>query len=267
MQELTDSVDGVSIWTSENVTFVTVDEFTTELKEYLRSRLAEICWGPTVHGRKLLKHSYHQTMKSFWSRVSTHSDNTQIGMVGELLTHLFLADHRLGFSSVNRLFNLEERSIKKGFDLVLRREKDDELTFVEVKSSASKPLNSSTQLLALLKTANADICHKLNNPSENLWDNALNHCRSALKGDLRDRIEEILEDLRDDALDEPSSSDYNVVLSGVGFSGDTSFCLPSELSEKVESFSKWGAYKHISFFAAQKRTYQAIISFIEEEAN
>jgi hypothetical protein len=267
MKELSHGISGVSAWADGNVTLVTVDEFTSELKDYLRSRLAEICWGPTVHGRKLRTHSYSQTMKSFWNRISTHSDNTKIGMVGELLTHLFLSDSRLGFSSVNRFFNLEERSIKKGFDLVLSREGDEELAFVEVKSSASKHINSSTQILSLLKTADTDICGKLNNPPENLWDNALNHCRSALRGDLRDRIEAILEDLRDDALESPSSDGYNVVLSGVSFSGATSFCLLNELSEKVKEFEGWGAYKSINFFATQKPTYQAIIKFIEEEAN
>ena len=84
-----------------------------------------------------------------------------MGMVGELLTHLFLANSDRGFTSVNRFFNLEERSIKKGFDLVLRRDRDGELMFVEVKSSASGSKFNASKLLSLLKTSDADIGGKL----------------------------------------------------------------------------------------------------------
>lgn len=266
MHEINLAIPSVSLWTDGNISLVTIDELSRELKKHIKDRLSEICWGPVSKGKAIKRYSYEETMNSLWRRISTAHDNTKTGMVGELITHLFLVNNELGYESVNRFFNLEERSIKKGFDLVLRKVGDDSLSFVEVKSGGGSYVDRALKLTSLLKTANDDIASKLDNPEENLWDNALNHCRTALTGDLREKIEEMLEQLLDDALKTPKIQDYEVILSGIAFSDESEFCAVDSLKTAIENREGWAEFKSIVFFAAQKKTYHAVVDFIKEEA-
>ncbi|WP_425081527.1 hypothetical protein [Ruegeria arenilitoris] len=267
MDEIPSGLKDVKIWSKDEVTLVCVENFDDEMKELLKKRLAEICWGPTANGSSLVAESYKETMRSLWARVKKKPAKTKIGMVGELLTHLFLAEPGRGFVSVNCMFNLEEASIKKGFDLVLKAEHSTELFLVEVKSSAVQSTKASAKLFKLLKVSDKDIAGKLNNPADNLWSNALSHCSSALrKTDLRDRIEEILGQYRDESLALPTSDTRNVILSGVSFNGAKGFCDPVELCALATSYTKWGNYKSLTLFVLEKDTYEGVLSFIQNEA-
>jgi len=260
-------ITGVKIFQDPEITVVSIDEFTAELQNLIRERLAEICWGPTANGSRLVAENYKYTMKSLWGRVANKPSKTKIGMAGELITHLFLSRPGAGYVSVNRMFNLEESSIKKGFDLVLTKQEGKELFLVEVKASGILRANSTSKVLRLLKVSNSDMNGKLNNPADNLWNNALSHCSSALKKtDLRDKIEAILEVCRDDALTFPSAKDQNVILAGINFNGDKGFCDLEEIAKSIATYSDWGEYKSLTYFVAQKKTYEAVMSFIESEA-
>ncbi|MCK0120255.1 hypothetical protein MWU61_06870 [Loktanella sp. F6476L] len=263
----TKDIEGVKVFQNPAITVVSIDEFTVELQDLLKERLAEICWGPTANGSKLVAESYEYTMQSLWGRVSNKHFKTQIGMAGELITHLFLARPSAGYVSVNRMFNLEESSIKKGFDLVLTKQESGELFLVEVKASGILTSDSKKKVLNLLKVSNNDMNGKLNKPADNLWNNALSHCSSALKKtDLRDKIEAILEVCRDEALTFPSAKDQNVILAGINFNGDKGFCDLEEIAKSIAAYKKWGQYKSLTYFVAQKKTYTAVLTFIESEA-
>lgn len=206
-------------------------------------------------------------MRSFWKRIKNKPMKTKVGMIGELITHLFLTGDGAPYSSVNRLFNLEEASIKKGFDLVVRDLSSNELHFVEVKSSAVMSKNPTTKLTRLLRTADKDISGKLNAPADNLWDNALAHCSSAMrKTDLRDRIEDILAAFKEDAYEAPSSGTHHVILSAISFNKTAGYCTPQAYETARKAVKAWGSYKSLTYFVAQKKTYEAIIDFIEKEA-
>ncbi len=268
MKEIHVGVNGVKISGCDGFYFVSIEDFSDEMKERLRKRLSEICWGPTANGSSLVAESYQKTMNSLKSRIKKKADTTKMGMVGELLTHLFLADQSLGFVSVNRMFNLEESSIKKGFDLVLQHQEQGELHLVEVKSSAIDADNIEGKILNLFKICNSDMDKKLNSPADNLWNNALSHCSSALrKTDLRDTIEDVLEKLRDDALTLPTSESHNVIFSAIGFQDTSNLCCSDKLHEMSQNYDSWGSYKSITFFGLEKRAYEAVLEFIDEEAD
>ncbi|WP_335640963.1 hypothetical protein [Loktanella salsilacus] len=258
---------GVTAWGNDRINLISIDDFTVELEALIRERFSEICWGPAALRSGSAAHNYKNTMRSMWRRISTKSEATKIGMIGELLTHLFLVGEDRKFQSVNMLFNLEEASIKKGFDLVVRASANDEIYLVEVKSSAIARINAESKAIAMLNKGDADIFGKLNNPADNLWSNALHHCSSALrKTDLRDKIEEILSHFQDEAFTAPSAAAHNVILAGVGFNAGKAFCEAVKLQTKIDGKANWNQYKSLEFFIAQKETFQATIDFIEKEA-
>ena len=102
---------------------------------------------------------------------------TYIGAIAEFFIHLFL--NYIGFKQECLYFNLEERSIKKGFDGYYSF--NDETWIMESKSGYqnSEGANHENKLRISYQQLKDKITS--NNPSlNNPWRNALNHARVAL---------------------------------------------------------------------------------------
>ncbi len=168
-------------YNDEKVSIYVIDikEISDELKQTMDEFIVSICEGPqeTI----LTIDDVKQEIKNFILEKRPKSDNdtgrnsyTYIGAIAEFFIHLFL--NYIGCKQECLYFNLEERSIKKGFDGCYSFE--DKTWIMESKSGyensegathTNKLQTSYKQLKEKITSSNPS----LNNP----WRNALNHAK------------------------------------------------------------------------------------------
>jgi uncharacterized membrane-anchored protein len=86
-----------------------IEDFSNELKKIMRERLSAICFGMSdgASGKKL--YSYPSTIKEFLKRYESKPPKIKKGLIGELLTHILIAELFPEYAVVSPFFNLEER--------------------------------------------------------------------------------------------------------------------------------------------------------------
>lgn len=166
---------GIQYLKTEKYSLFCIHDLSDDIKGAIREQLSAICHGQdcTNSGRSL--YNYKNTVKEFLRRYEVKSENIQIGMIGELLVHLILSYYFDEFKSVTPYFNMEERSIKKGYDVVLTEVNNPNLWITEVKSGKLHSNKSSNQTMNdLLGTAKRDLQERLNEENISLWLEAIN---------------------------------------------------------------------------------------------
>lgn len=153
---------------AENITIHIIDikEINLKLKEFLDEHLVSICEGDS--GSEL--QSVKELILDF---LNTKDLNTRMGATAEFFLHLYLKNNK--FKQECLFFNLEERSIKKGFDGYYSFQ--DEEYIMESKSGSIN--TTSISHLNKLKEAYEDLKNNVSGQSKksknNPWKNAYNH--------------------------------------------------------------------------------------------
>lgn len=231
-------IKGIRFLRQQGYAICHIDYLSDEIKEVLRKQLSSVCYGPSKAASVRKNYNYKNTLKEFLKRYETKTHETKMGMIGELLTHILVMQFFSEFSAVSPYFNLEERSIKKGFDVVLYSGGNNELWITEVKSGElHKDKDSNETMTSLLGTAKRDLKKRLNENEITFWENAINGATLALenKRDMKDAVIEILGNIGDQIADEKAlSTDKNVILVASLFS-----CLSDEIDEnEMKKYSK-----------------------------
>jgi len=265
-------VDGVSITKNANYALCHITDFTDEIKNHLREQLSFICYGRSCSESGKDLYNYRNTLKEFLSRYKNKSANLQKGMLGELLAHLVI---NLFFDNTyyvaSPFFNIEERSIKKGFDVVLSSKRNCELWITEVKSGelhSRKDVNSTT--LDLLSTAKNDLENRLNESNRSLWLNAINGAKTVFErhDDLKDSIVEILEN--HGTVAETTNSyrarDTNVFLISALFASMNDLAELSTVENKFNLINDESVFKKLFILSIQKGTFKKVVNFLEGES-
>lgn len=151
-------LEGIRFEKSETGSLCFIIEYISdELKEAIRLRLSEICHGAAKASRNTVIYSYQMTLSAFFQKFDTKSEEIKKGMIGELLTHVLFLRYEDRFRAASPFFNMEEDSIKKGFDLVLHHNDTREIWFVEVKAGECGEETSINKLGSLLSLAKNDL--------------------------------------------------------------------------------------------------------------
>lgn len=196
-------VECKTISPNKSLHIIDIKEISNEMKELLDKFFVSICEGDSDSDLKLVK-------KRLITFLESKQEDTQMGAVAEFLVHLYL-NHN-SFKQEFLFFNLEENSIKKGFDGIFS--KNSETYLVESKSGSilSKGISHKNKL----KTAYSDLEKYVAGESEkgrnNPWKNAFNHashCDVATEKGIRKKIKK-LKDMYD--LGQYSRvKDYNII--------------------------------------------------------
>tara|TARA_A100001391_G_scaffold143804_2_gene101636 strand:+ start:4514 stop:5308 length:795 start_codon:yes stop_codon:yes gene_type:complete len=245
-----------------------VELFTDELKAEIRDRLAAICHGKDKVAAGSIVASYRETLRDFLTRYANKTEDTRKGMIGELLTHILLLKAFPDYEPANPYFNMEEGSIKKGFDLIVFDESEGELRIVEVKSGGAGNRAASTANKALLNTAKNDLKDRLNDTKTHIWLNAINGAKLAMTGGkIKDEINRILEECYAEAAQgDPDSTSKNVILVSVLYEDTADPISIESADEKAAAVIEEGYFKDTTVFSIQKETWEHIVDFLEEEA-
>ncbi|EGR3964660.1 hypothetical protein ACYEVY_001662 [Vibrio cholerae] len=193
----------IQLDTARSLHVIEIESITADMKDLLDTYFVSICEGDSDSEISLVKQRLAKFLK-------TKNEETQMGAVAEFFVHLYL--NQLNFKQEFLFFNLEENSIKKGFDGLFS--KDSETFLVESKSGTilTKGISHRTKL----KTAYTDLKNYVSGKSEkgknNPWKNAYNHASHidvcAEKG-IRKKIKK----LRDmyDAGEYTNINDYKII--------------------------------------------------------
>lgn len=262
------TLNGVQFEKSETGSFCfTIEDISDDLRGVIRTRLSEICHGAAKASRTSVLYSYKRTLTAFFEKFDTKSADTQKGMIGELLTHVLLLHFEAEFRAASPFFNMEENSIKKGFDLVLHHKAKSEVWFVEVKAGECGAETSINKLGSLLSLAKNDLKTALDSERYTLWQNALNGANLVIQDSgLKSQIEALLEGYNEKAVvGDSTSTDYNAVLVAVCFSGAQAFASGAEFEGRHTTQKDMNEFRNLMSIALQKETIQSVIDFLRDE--
>lgn len=263
-------MDGVICTKRKKYCLFEIEDFSDELKNAIREQFANICHGSIYAGSKRKMYSYKSTVKDFIKRYEEKKETTKKGMIGELLVHLLVKTYFNEYEIVSPFFNMEERSIKKGYDVVLTEKCKPVIWLIEVKSGElHKGKDSNDTMNDLLNTAKRDLDTRLNEENTSLWMEAINGAMISYDGSktMKDAVVNILMDLGDEASGGlNTSTDKNVITTGVLFSDMTDRVLEKTEADKQQAIEAEGKFNQVYVLALQKGTYEKVYDFLRSEA-
>lgn len=176
-----------------------------DFDECLNQCLSSIWFGPK--DPRSLDVAKKKIAKYFDSKLSNRP--LVCGSCAEIFLHAYLGHN--GYQQACLGSNLEEGSIKKGFDGFYL--KDNKYWLMESKSS----IHGTITHLNKAKEAYQDLCKKINNFDENdPWENALNHAMVAgVEGSILNQIRMLSDDFTFCCVHDPA--EFNMIPCGTVF--------------------------------------------------
>lgn len=221
-----------------------------ELKDKIREQLVEICHGEYALVSGFNYHSFKETIKELVVFRIPKSKDKRVGAIGELLLNVMIREYT-DMRIVSPFFNLEERNVKKGFDIIAVDPNKD-LWIIESKAGELGKLKTvNEKIRERINTAKRDLDKRLNMHNSQLWLNAVNSVRSALDDTSeKNTIVNILNKNANSCL----SNDKNVVLGGTVFCVFDSTIDSIELGKLYNSILSSNKFSKLKLIAIQKRT-------------
>ncbi|WP_139834452.1 MULTISPECIES: hypothetical protein [unclassified Pseudomonas] len=261
---------GVDVVNGDEYLICKVDFFSEDLEASIRRNLSRICNGAEQSKSASRMYSYSTTLSCFFSRYENKADTTKKGMLGELLTHILAIELFSGFETISPYFNLEEKSIRKGFDLLLFDPGESAVWITEVKSGHLHKDKDQTQTTQeLLAAARNDLNVRLNENELNHWQNAIHAARVAVEGvkDYKSAVISILENRGECVLDKRASSKDNSVILVATLFHDVSQPVDVEKVKEISiNLAAKKMFKRFVLVSIQKNTIEKIEDFLKREA-
>lgn len=264
-------IDGVSFIDERKKLFsiCTIHFLSDEFKQIIREQLTLICYGYSKANTGRKSYQYENTLKEFFKRYSEKPKKIKIGMMGELLTHILLLKYFDKLEIVSPFFNTEERSIKKGFDLILYSNLSNELWITEVKSGELYIAKNANQMTSIfLNKAKKDLYKRLNENESSLWENAINGAKIVLDSnhDKKVIIENILMNIEDEITENKATSlDKNVIFVSSLFNPLTTTIDISHVEDFKKRLKRKRQFKKEFILSIQKGTFLEIEKFLKSE--
>lgn len=268
---MANQIDGVQFYRGAGYALCHVDSFSVELESIIRKNLTSICHGSYVSeypDASIL--GYSATLRSFLERYDAKTDLTKIGMIGEFLSHVLITALFDEFDVASAYFNLEEKSIKKGFDLLLYNTKQSTLWITEVKSGKlHKGKNYDQTAMDLLNLAKTDLDDRLNKFEQMYWLNAISSIRASLSDekDYKAALVNILL-IKGSAVvnNKPTSNDCRVLLVSNLFEPLGTKITNAPANSFITNVKKTKPFAEVLIFCVQKETHTKIETFLRNEA-
>jgi hypothetical protein len=181
----------ISINKNTNLHIFELQKITNEIKNFIDTRIVNITNGTRKRDIKIVKNK----LKNFLA--SKKGSTTEMGAIAEFFMHLYLSTQ--GYKQECLFFNLEENSIKKGFDGYYSKNGIEWIMESKSGLSTTKGISHKSKV----KEAYNDLDKRLKGikkPSEtinNLWENAYNHAKHSDVG-TKDSIVAKIENFSDE---------------------------------------------------------------------
>ena len=243
---------------------IVVDDFTDELRNAIRSRLCEICYGQQTLLPGSMWADYQLTIKEFLARYDTKTSRQKKGIIGEFLTHVLARHYLNGLEPASILFNKEERSMRKGFDLVFLERKDETVWYSEVKSGHPAATDTpSNKCLDLLRTTRTDIADKFTNAPTNAWFSAVVDSNLTVSASIRPTLQRLLN--ADAPSKRPDDFSAAAILVAVVYAPPTNNVDYDDISEYFEDAYEDVLFSNLIVLSIQKGTVERVVDFLRNE--
>lgn len=248
-----------------------VTDFSGDLQEWLRNDLTKICHGAKKASSSMSIYGYTRTLKGFVERYDDKSEIIKMGMLAELLCHVLVGRLLPEFRAVSPMFNLEEGSMKKGFDIIRFRDGDQSAWFSEVKSGElGKVPSVGEKFRGLVDLAKRDIVNRLRSSAYTTWYTALGSIDSCLHDGTteKDLLNQMLDGYATAADNKKATTaDKSVFLMPVLFEDITNLIGILDIEKKHLSVKAENYFKEHITFALQKSTLKKVEDFLKHEAS
>lgn len=244
-----------------------VEEFSNELQEKIREALNGVWHGVSNYQENQNIYNYKNTVKDFLDRYQKQSDNTKKGIIGELLTHILIPSYISDLEVISIMKNKEERSIRKGFDIVYSNNSLKNIWYCEVKSGGDiDDLNVDNKNNERLNKAKKGINTMINSDRSIIWDSVLNDIKLTIfDKNTQINISELLKS--DHPNIENRNMDRNVVLSSVLYKNLDTKISYKNLKQYKMNIDNENIFAGLIVFSIQKPTYKKIENFLIGESN
>lgn len=260
------AISGIQLREQNNCYYFIIDNFSDEFKALIRKQLSSVWYGFADVEELPEIHSYKRTLSSFLDRYKDKSEDTKKGMIGELLAHILIGEYLNHMTSLSVLKNKEDRSIKKGFDIIYQDNSTAFLWYSEVKSGHRGVANeSSTEYNTILLDRSYDgITDMFASKRDSLWESALIDVKLTI-ADTKKKIN-IAKLLDSDSPIHGDDSKKNIVLISVLYHCPTE---PVEF-DSIEAFLKKviaeQKYENAIAISIQKKLFDKVAEFLTGEA-
>lgn len=253
--------------TENGVYICYVEDFTDGFKEKIREMLSSIWHGAVSSAENQDIYNYKKTIKNFLNRYSHQSNNTKKGIIGELLTHILIPNYISDFEVISVMKNKEERSIKKGFDVVYYDKSIKNIWYCEVKSGGDvDEIEIDEKNKERLNAAKTGILEMVSSNRTTIWQSVLNDVNLTIFNSGR-KID-IAKLLKADYPNvENRNLDRNVILSSVLYKNLDTKISPDNLKTYKLGVDNENIFVGLIVFSIQKSTYKKIEDFLSKESN
>jgi hypothetical protein len=258
-------VAGISIDSHENKTLCKVEDFSDEIKKIIRDELAGILHGKEAVADLPDYHSYKNTLKVFLDRYRDKAEETQKGMIGELLAHILISRFHEDLRSISILKNKEDRGIKKGFDIVYCSIANNSIWYSEVKSGHKSADDCAAKAnRTLLDRSYSSLKEMFLSERDSLWQSAIIDVGLVLNGVDAPTIKRLLS--QDSPLvNTPTAKSYNGIFVSVLYEDVSNSFTLSDMHDFLDKIKKENKFEGILIFSIQKGTFEKISNFLEAE--
>lgn len=261
-------ISGLSIQKKDGVFICHVDDLSNELKQLIRNQLSSIYNGFADVEETPDIYSYEYTLETFLNVYRSKTSKTQKGMIGELLAHVIINNHFDTFTPVSVLKNKEERSIRKGFDIIYFEDKANRLLYAESKSGSKPATNSCDDTnIQLLNTAKNDIYSRITSGRNYLWTTAMIDVNLTI-ADSKKKVD-IKKMLFKDSprTKRATSTKKNVILISVVYGSPTEKISFTSVEKFLKEKLDEKQFETISLICIQKTTFTKVADFLESETS
>lgn len=261
------TIDGVRVIEKPNYSIFYIDNFSEEFKQIIREQLQGI-WSGFAEADSLPEfYSYKLTLSSFWDRYNSKAEETKKGMIGELLSHTLLNYQDNDLTSLSILKNKEERSIKKGFDIIYCHITEKKLWYSEVKSGRSETGkdDSTSYNTILLDRAKTSISAMIDERRNSLWESALIDVSLVIKeNNGRLNLKQLL--LHDSPVINRNQR-KNVILISSLYHDLNDEIFEDSVSQYLDATRIENIFEDVILVSIQKKTFETVANFLRDEMN
>lgn len=258
-------INGIKIIEKPQYSIFYIENLSDDFKEIIRNQLKGI-WNGFAEADSLPRfYSYKNTLTEFIDRYNSKSSNIKKGMIGELIAHLILNHQDNGLSSLSILKNKEEKSIKKGFDIIYYDIDNNKLWYSEVKSGSSETgtHNSTAYNNILLNRAKTGISTMIAEKRNSLWESALIDVSLVIKENAG-RLD-LKKLLSDDSPNLNTNQKKNVILISSLYHNLLDEIDENSVSEFLDNTIIEDIFEEVIIISIQKETYEAVANFLSDE--
>lgn len=224
---------------------IQIDEINVRIKKFIDDNISKICNGAIDEDISITKQEIINFLET------KKKSNTEKGAIAEFFVHLYL--NQKGFNQEFLYLNLEEKSIKKGFDGFYTFNNKEWV--YESKSSSISTKNTSHN--ANVSEAYNDLKNKISGNStskNNPWKNAWQHARVVnTEKDVLNNIKKLSDSYVKGIYHK--IDDFNIIPSSTIFLENTFIKNDSiELKKKIETLITRYAFKNMNIICLNKKS-------------